>query len=343
MRQQRVSVRDVATAAGVSLATASRALASNPSVSPELAKRVLEASTRLGYQTNVIARALRTQRTGTVGVVVPAINNPYFVAAVEALEQVLAESARSLMLCDAAGSAATEARRLDMLINHMVDGLVIIPSSATKSRAALRAAAARRPVVQFDRFVDGTGTDYVGSDDAEGVRQVVAHLRAGGCASFAYVGAKPTTSTAAERLQAFRVFTADAGAAHSIELLGEFTTDWGLAAGQQLLARGTLPDAVVCGADVIAIGLLTVLRDGGVAIPQALKVASFDNLALDQVTTPRLSSVRQSVQAMAHEAVRLLDDRAGGYDGPPRKTIFAPELIVRESSATRGPVALAES
>lgn len=334
MRQPRVTVRDVADAAQVSVATASRALSGKRSVDPELVRRVLDASAQLGYSANVIARALRTQRTGTVGVVVPAINNPYFIGAVEALEQALSETQRSIMLCDAREDARTEAQRLDLLVNHMVDGLVVIPSSAARSRPALKAAAGKVPVVQFDRYVDSTGTDFVGSDNAEGLRQMVEHLRATGCRRFAYVGAKPTISSAAERLEAFRKLVAP-GERRSKrwELLGEFTTEWGIAAGTELLAGSTLPDAIVCGADVIAIGLLTVLRDAGIAIPEQVKVASYDDLVLDRVTTPRLSSVRQPLEAMAREAVRLLDDRARGYDGPPRRTIFTPQLVVRESSA----------
>ena len=333
--RRRVTVRDVAAAAGVSPATASRVLANHPTVSPDLARRVLAASTRLGYSANVIARALRTQRTGTIGVVVPAISNPYFIGVVEALESELARSDRSLMLCDAGDSVATEAKRVDLLARHMVDGLVIVPVSATGSRAALIAAAQRVPVVQFDRFVDGSGIDHVGSDEAEGMRQVVDHLRDQGCERFAYVGAEPTVTTAAERLRAFRTLTARSRRRPATEHLGGFSTAWGVAAGRELLAAGPLPDAVICGADVVALGLLSVLRDAGVDVPGAVAVAGFDDTLLDAVTTPRLSSVRQPLDAMAHETIRLLDGRAAGYEGPARRTVLAPELVVRESTLRR--------
>jgi LacI family transcriptional regulator len=335
--RRRVTVRDVAALAGVSTATASRVLAHHPTVSPELARRVVDASTRLGYSANAVARALRTQRTGTIGVVVPAISNPYFVGVVEALESELARSGRSLMLCDAGGSVATEAERVDLLTRHMVDGLVVVPVSATGSRPALVEAAQRVPVVQFDRFVDGTGSDHVGSDEAEGMRQVVTHLRDQGCERFAYVGAEPTVSTAAERVRAFRALTTRSRRRPAAEFLGDFSTAWGVAAAEALLAAGPLPDAVVCGADVVAVGLLSALRDAGVGVPGAVAVAGFDDTVLDAVTTPRLSSVRQPLDAMAHETVRLLDGRAGGYDGPSRRTVLAPALVVRESTLRIAP------
>jgi len=333
--QRRVTVRDVAAAAGVSPATASRVLANHPTVSPELARRVLAASTRLGYSANVIARALRTQRTGTIGVVVPAISNPYFIGVVEALESELARSGRSLLLCDAGDSVATEAKRVDLLARHMVDGLVIIPVSATGSRPALMAAAQRVPVVQFDRYVDGGGIDHVGSDEAEGMRQVVDHLREQGCERFAYVGAEPTVTTAAERLRAFRALTAWSRRRPATEHLGDFSTGWGVTAGRELLAGGPLPDAVICGADVVAVGVLSVLHDAGVDVPGAVTVVGFDDTLLDAVTTPRLSSVRQPLDAMAHETIRLLDGRAAGYEGPARRTVLAPELVVRRSTLRR--------
>lgn len=331
---RRATMRDVAAAASVSPATASRALAGNGTVDPVLVRRVLAASRRLGYSANGMARALRTQQSGTIGVVVPAITNPYFISAVEALEGVLATTQRSLLLCDSRDSAATEADRMALLRGRMVDGLVVIPVSGTESAAALRSAAAKGPVVQFDRFVPSTGTDYVGADNRDGLRQMVDHLRSRGCRSIGYVGAQPTTSSAADRLDAFRSLTAgQADRPAHWELLGDFSTGWGVAAGQRLLAGGPLPDAIICGADLITVGLLAVVRDAGVDVPVAVKVVSYDDSMMGQITSPRLTSVRQPVEAMAHEAVRLLDDRThGGGDRPPRSSVFLPTLVVREST-----------
>ncbi|KQX69392.1 LacI family DNA-binding transcriptional regulator [Angustibacter sp. Root456] len=326
--QRRATVRDVAAAAGVSQATASRALSGNSSVSPDLARRVLAASRELGYTANVMARALRTQQTGTIGVVVPAITNPYFISAVEALERVLADSQRSLVLCDAQNSPTVEAERIELLVNRMVDGLVVVPVSRD-SAPALRAAAARGPVVQFDRFVDDTGTDFVGADNVDGVRQAMNHLRSKGARSIAYVGAKPTSSAASERLRAYQELAGPDEL--SGELLGEFSTEWGQEAARRLIACDALPEAIMCGSDTIAVGLLAVLRDAGIGVPGEVLVASYDDSLMGRITSPRLTSVRQPVDVMAREAVRLLDD-APSDERPPRKSIFTPSLVIRESS-----------
>jgi len=330
---RKVTVRDVAAAAGVSAATASRAMSGHPSVNPELVRRVLKASADLGYSANVFARALRTQRTDTIGMVVPSISNPYFVVAVEAVEKALADSGRSLILCDSRDSVETEAARIDLLVHRMVDGLVVIPVSTEGSVPALRAAAQDVPVVQFDRIAEAAGTDFVGGDNTDGVRQCIEHLRERGCATFAYIGARPTTSTATERLRAFQDLTTHDPAPDHWLLLGEFTADWGQAAAARMLAAGDLPDAIVCGADVIAVSLLTALRGAGVHVPDAVKVVSYDDSDLGRLTVPRLTSVHQPVDSMAREAVRLLDHRGRNGDVPIRKSVFAPALVVRESTA----------
>jgi len=323
----------VAAAAQVSQATASRALSGSETVNPVLARRVITASEKLGYTANVVARALRTQQTGTIGVVVPSISNPFFIGAVETLEGVLARSQRSLILCDARDSAAVEADRISLLLARMVDGLVVIPVSQAGSRRALEAAAKYVPVVQFDRFVPSAGTDFVGADNAAGIRQMVEHVRALGARTVAYIGAEPTSSSAAERLDAFRALVPqDASNPIRLEYLDTFSMDWGREAAERLLARNSLPDAVICGADLIAVGLLAALREAHIQVPRQVMVVSYDDSPMARITSPMLTSVRQPVETMAEEAIRLLDDRRPVGPRRPRKSVFAPTLVARQSS-----------
>jgi LacI family transcriptional regulator len=262
--------------------------------------------------------------------VVPSISNPYFVGAVEAVELVLAESGRALLLCDAREDAGVEAARIDTLMQRMVDGLIIVPVSVGKSVKAIEQASASLPVVQFDRVVSAV-TDYVGLDNGLGVRQCVAHLREQGARQIAYVGAHPVTSTGAERLSAFKSAVGSQGR-EKWTLLGSFTAQWGREAARKLLSDGRLPDAIVCGADVIAVGLMTALRAEGIAVPDEVKIVSYDDSGLGELTIPPLTSVHQPVDAMAREAVRLLDHRRDTPETALRKSIFAPTLVVRGST-----------
>lgn len=328
----RVTVKDVATAAKVSPSTASRVLSGRRDVEPGMARRVLEASTRLRYSANIMARALRTHHTDTIGVVVPAINNPYFTGVVEAIERALTKTGRSLILCDARNDVATESQRIDLLRNRMVDGLVVIPVSAKESASAISAAALELPIVQFDRISEAAGTDFVGSDDFEGMRLSIDHLRSQGARTFAYVGARSTTSTAKNRLRAFRDQTSGGQSSREWELLGDFSADWGRMATEKLVKKGPMPDAIVCGADVIALGVLITLRKANIDVPSQVKIVSHDNLAILTMVSPQLTSIRQPLEVMAEEAVNLLDARAKDSARPIRKSVFAPDLVIREST-----------
>lgn len=331
MEQRRVTVRDVAKLAGVSPATASRALSGSVPVSPEVKRKVFRASEELGWSANALARALRTQRTDTVGIVVPAVNNPYFMAVVDVMEAELAASDRSLMVCDSRDSVAIEAHRVDLLVSRMVDGLVVVPSGGADSLPALQRAADRVPTVLIDRWVEGAGLDYVGTDNAEGMRLVVEHLQAAGVRSMAFIGARTATSTAVGRLESFRAQAARHHLRVVAEELGEYSFTWGETAARRLL-DAELPDAVVCGADIVACGVLNQLHQAGVAVPGRVRVVGFDDLPLDQITYPPLTSVRQAMAEQAQEALRLLDARAEDPSRPSSRSVLAPSLVVRESS-----------
>jgi len=198
-----ITIKDVAQRAGVSVATASRVLSGGRKVSPELADRVRESARELGYRHNAVARALRHGRTSSVGMIVPEIGNPFFPSLVEAVERTLSDSGRDLLLCDAQQDPATELRRARALMARQVDGLILIPVSASASRAALQEVASQLPVIQLDRFVEGYLGDWVGVDDALGISLAVEHVAAAGARSIAFVSAAPECSSAQQRLRGF--------------------------------------------------------------------------------------------------------------------------------------------
>src|SRR5882757_2599268 len=139
----RATLHDVATAAGVSRSTASRVLAgTDRNVDPDLAQRVLAASERLGYRANPVARALRRQSTGNLGILVPSIRNPYFVHLVDAFTQVASRSGIGVVLADSGDDPEVEATRIEAFHHSFVDGLAVVPTSLTRSGEAIRLAGA---------------------------------------------------------------------------------------------------------------------------------------------------------------------------------------------------------
>ncbi len=331
---RRVTMKEVAEAAGVSIATASRALSGQPSVAPDLVLSVRRESARLGYRTNAVARALRTQSTGTVGMVIPQISNPFFPSIVEVIENELHQRGRSLILSDSQGSPSTEALRIMSLLEHQVDGLLVVPCDYVASAETLNRAADQVPVVQLDRFAAGARADFVGVDNDAGIVELIEHLRSRGARTMAYVGGEPNSSPAAERTAVFqRCVGVFAPECVDDVILGANSTEAGRAAAKQLLSRESLPDAVVCGADVIALGMLAELGSAGVVVPRDVLVTGFDDIEFASMVTPSLTTIHQPSAEIAREAVMMLERRLQKpFDAPPRRTIIRPTMIRRASA-----------
>jgi LacI family transcriptional regulator, galactose operon repressor len=328
-----VRLRDVAAAAGVSLSTASRALAGSDGASPQAVASVLAAAKRLGYRPNLMARALRARATGLAGIVIPGVGNPFFAELVEALESALREANLDMILADSRGEVDDETRRLQTLVDRQVEGLILIPVDHDSSAPAMRRARLSVPIVQIDRQVDGFPADYVGVDNALGIRLVLEHLAGQGCRTIAFVSDETTSSTGRSRLDALRLTLPRVpGLRGGAVLLGSFSLDFGRAAARSLVASGELPDAVVCGSDLIALGVVREFHACGVAIPETVKVTGFDGILFAELCDPPLTTVRQPVKTIAAESVRLLQARMRGESGAARRSEIAPSLIVRRST-----------
>ncbi|WP_328291509.1 LacI family transcriptional regulator [Kineococcus sp. NBC_00420] len=329
-----VTLATVASAAGVSTATASRILSGTRAGDPRTAARVRQAATQLGYQGNSIARALRRGRTGNIGMVIPSISNPFFTSLVEHVELDLAQRDLNLFLCDARDSPQVEAMRLASLTRGTVDGVLISPCQSTASQAALDLTAAAVPVVQLDRYVEGSQTDRVILDDDQAMRLVVEHLAALDIKNAAFVTSTAGSSSALLRLASVKRWSSH----HGINLRpdhvldGQFSLEWGAEAADKLMRTGALPQAIICGGDLSAIGLITRLAHHGISVPRDVLVTGFDDISLASLTMPTLTTLRQPRQLMAAEAVRLLMARIDQPERPSTVLSLSGSLITREST-----------
>jgi LacI family transcriptional regulator len=325
-----VTLRDVAQVAGVSVATASRALAGRNEVSPRTRRAVEEASRQLGYRPDPLAAALRTGMSGTLGVVIPEITEPFYPAVVASLEHEFAQRQLSILLCDSRNDVAVEADRLETLLRRRVDGLIVCPVDATASGPALRAAARQVRTIQLDRHALDD-IDFVGIDEAQGTAQIAQHLGDAGVKSAIFVGCDVTVSSAQERADGFALAAKSRGIAvlDPLEVVDtEEQTDF--AAGRFLAPRllgGPLPDAIVCANDLLALGVLDGLRALGVRCPEDVLITGYD----DEVPLAELlglTTVRMPLAELGREAVRLLMQESP----VPRHVRLLPTLVVRETT-----------
>jgi LacI family transcriptional regulator len=327
-----VTIREVAAAAGVSTATVSRVLSGNDRVNPELAARVQAVAGRLGYRANRVARALRRQSTQTVGLIVPDLTNPFFPAFVQAVEGALREAGFSLLLCDARNDVVLEAELVRNLFDHQIDGLLISVCDRIASRQAVRLAAGRLPVIEVDR----RATDdicYVGADQAGAMAKVIGHLAAQGCERYAYITPDPAISTAKERLDGFLRLARrlDADVTERV-YQGDFSLEWGYEAAGRIIARSPLPDAIVCANDLSAAGALRRLHEHGISVPADVAVTGFDDTVLAVTVQPELTTVRQPLEKLGHQAAAVLRAAIADPELPPRSAVLSAELVIRGSS-----------
>ena len=332
------TIRQVAEAAGVSPATVSRVLHGTRPVHPDLRAKTLSAAQQLNYRTNRVAQALRTRSTGTVGMVVPNVANPFFPVVIQAVENELRRHGVHLLLCDSGDDVGEEAELVRSLLDHRIDGILFSPCDRLSSQSAVRLAAGRVPLVQIDRRAV-PGVAYVGVDQEAAMSEVIEHLIAEGCRRFAYVSSTSRASTAAERLRAYRraVKVVHAPSAERV-YQGSFSLDWGRAAAQRILDEGDLPDAIVCANDSVALGVLDVLRSKGLGVPEEVLLTGFDDTELASIAWPPLTSVRQPLEMIGRKGAELvLGSGAGPGEAGPGKPVnlFKAELKVRESSRRR--------
>ncbi|MDF2443123.1 MAG: LacI family transcriptional regulator [Subtercola sp.] len=332
---QKSTILAVAREAGVSTATVSRVLTGSKSVSEETANRVLAAAAKLRYSGNSIAKALRQNSTGNIGMLVPSISNPFFTALVDQVERRLAGLSLNLFLCDSRNDPSIEADRLLSLTQGSVDGILVSPVDMRASGPALERAAQIVPIVQIDRRVPSVESDWVGLDDTHAMEVIIAHLAAQGARTAAFVTSIGGSSSALDRLHSAQRACSAHGIRLPAELIfdGEFSLAWGSTAADRLLSAAPgLPDAIICSDDLIALGLAGRLAERGVSVPGGVLLTGFDDIEYASLNTPSLTTLRQPLPQIASEAVRLLTANIANSDRAKTRLALQGELITRRST-----------
>jgi DNA-binding LacI/PurR family transcriptional regulator len=347
------TLRDVAREARVSNTTASRVLAGKESpvlISEATRRRVLEAAVRLGYRPNLLARGLRTQRSGTVGVLVADITDPFSAALIPEITAVFTERGYHFLLSHA-GLDPRAGLAYDRLLGSWVDGILVLGDHALGRDAETEVLAHHRHVVGVARTRENTLIPAVNVDDALGIRLALEHLLALGHRHIGFVGNRLAWDMD-RRLEVFLSAMAERGLAAPPEAIAmvPHSAAGGYAAASRLLAAQVPLTALLCAADLLAVGALCALQEAGWQVPQTISVIGFDDIPLAAYTTPPLTTVRQPAGALARTAAMVLLDSIEGVttatmpnsghareadapSGDPRKVLLMPELVVRRSTA----------
>jgi LacI family transcriptional regulator len=331
------TLRDVAAAAKVHPATASRAL--NPEtrilVSEETARRVAEAAAALGYRPNPVARSLRTRRSHTVGVLIPDLNNPLFPPMIRGLEDRLATAGYVALLGNTDGDTGREQTIFEQMRARHVDGFVLATAQAADPVLA-EAASADLPVVLMNRLDPDHDFSSVSVDNEQGMRMSVAHLAGLGHTRIAHIAGPQRMTTGEGRRRGYVAGLRAAGLAPDDDLIvsaAAFTVEEGTRCCRELLGRGADFTAVAVANDMLAVGGYAALDEAGLSCPQDLSLVGFNDMPFVDRLRPALTTIRVPQYQLGTEAAQLLLERVEGHDAPVKILYMAPELVVRASTA----------
>jgi DNA-binding LacI/PurR family transcriptional regulator len=331
-----VSIRDVAAAAGVSVATVSRVLSPASADVPmrkETRDKVERAIDELGYRPNDLARALLQHRTAAIGLVVPDISNPYYPPLVRGVEDAASSRGYRIVLCNTDRDPAKIAGYLDTLIKTRVDGIVVAGGgwADVPDRTAVLGNY-RTGLVAIGRHV--TAHPSVRIDNVAASREAAGHLIGLGHRRIAFLGGPASSTTVQDRAQGYRDALKVAGLAEPAALVryGDFTEESGYAATRDILDVSPPPTALLCANDRIALGAYAAAADAGRRVPADVSIVGFDDTPIARYVRPTLTTVAIPTYEMGSAAVRMLLAQLGGSTASEIETMPT-RLVVRDSAA----------
>lgn len=327
------TLRAVADAAGVHVATASRALNTQTShlVNPQTRQRILDAATRLDYRANTSASALRTGRSRLVGILLPGLSNPVYAPIIEGAAEVLDDSGVGTMVGETGQLCERAVRLVRDLAARRVDGLLLAVSLEGRNAALEEAIERQLPLVLLNRALPGSVS--VGPDNMQGIGMAVEHLAGLGHRVIGYLGGNLHSIWRSERINAFESAMARLGLALQVppcEVAG-YGREAGRARALELLVEHPRMTALVCGNDMIAVGVYDAARELGRQVPAQLSVTGHNDLPFMDALAPPLTTVRVDFRRMGALSAGLLLRRIAGDPG--QDILLPAELIVRGSTA----------
>lgn len=335
---RQATIRDVAAAAGVSRATAARAMNGYGYVGDEAAERVRAAAETLGYRGNRIAQALRQGQMPIIGLVPGDIQNPFFARIAHDIDVDLRHSRHSLLIAASEEDVAQEREILNNLCALNVRGLIVAPASEADNHHLARLVQEGVPLVLIDRELKDVPCDSITVDNEGGAREAVGYLIANGHRRIAVIHDDSRIVTARERLAGYlrALKDADLPVEQRLMAVSQSTVEYAIDATIRLFSQENRPTALFTVDSLMTKGALLALRSMGLSIPHDVSLVGFDDFDLATFTDPQITVVSQPVGQIGPLAVKLILDRISGADTPPQHVRFPTRLIVRGSVARPG-------
>ncbi|MDE1240144.1 substrate-binding domain-containing protein [Vibrio aestuarianus] len=326
------TIKDVAREAGVSVATVSRVINKSPKASQTSIDSVTAAMSKLGYRPNAAARALVSQSTDTIGVLVSDVSDPFFGTLVKAVDNVAHDNGKHLLIGNGYHRAEEERQAIELLINSRCDAFVI-HSKGLSDQELVAYATEVKSMVLINRYIPELAERCISLDNAKGAYLATEYLIRHGHRKIAYIGSSHNIEDATDRCTGYKAALKD----HAIELTASYieSSDPNSEGGEQamtnLLIKSLDITAIVAYNDNMAAGALNILEENGVKSPEEISVIGFDDALIARYVRPRLTTIRYPIEMMAEKAAKLALHLARGDVIEKEPMIFSPTLVRRNS------------
>lgn len=336
---KQVTVYDIAQEADVSVSTVSRVLNGTAPVKQETKDKVLGIVEKYNFQPNALARSLLKKKTGSIGIILPDITNPFFPEVFMGIENKAIDKGYTFFLCNTGGEYSRESEFLSVLMEKQVDGILFLGGRINLVNCPdhlaqeLLEVNQRVPVVLVNGRLPHDTLTRVYTDETYGAELATRHLIDQGHRDIAFIGGKTEMSTTADKVEAFRRTMQENG----LDVREEWILheDFSIASGTQLmeslLKMKHRPTAVFCVNDHTAVGAAKAAIHSGFTIPDDISIIGFDNTPMASTMIPELTTVSQESFLLGETAVDILDQRIGRQEAEP-KTVITPKIIEREST-----------
>ncbi|HET6586357.1 MAG TPA: LacI family DNA-binding transcriptional regulator [Oleiagrimonas sp.] len=326
-----VTIKDVAKAAGVSVASVSRALNGHDNVTRDTYERIMQAARQLHYMPNGAARSLITRRTQTIGAVLPDLHGAFFSELIRGID--LAARARGLhLLVSSSHDNADEAAATLRAMRGRVDGLLLMTPHANAGFLSVNLPPALPTVLMNAGSGDGSHA-WLTVDNHGGAHAMTRHLMDSGYRRIAFIRGPDNNLDAQERLRGYREALGDLAAeCEPYCMPGDFLESSGYRAARALLGMTPRPQAVFAANDMMALGCLSAFNEAGVKVPADIALAGFDDIPMARFMTPSLSTVRVRIAEFGERALaRLVDAIEHPDDVHAAEEVMPTELVIRTS------------
>ncbi|WP_378187345.1 LacI family DNA-binding transcriptional regulator [Aquimarina sp. W85] len=333
---KKTTIYDIAKALNITAATVSRALNQNPSISKSTRDLVMKTATKMNYEQNKLALALKSGKSYNIGVIVPRIDSNFFASVIRGIEDELSPLGYHVIITQTHEIEDREAQTIDTLLNAQVDGILMSLSKAnTAIKYFERVLKKNVPLIFFDRKKDIKGVSSVTIDDFEGGYKATKHLIDQGYKKIAHFSVNQNIEIYLERYKGYKQALIDNGlnVNEAYNIQGKSSLEGGIKAMESLLKLTSPPDALFSSSDFAALGAIKTLKKHNIKVPSEFAVVGFSNEPFTKFMELSITSVDQSPLEMGKMAAKVFLEQVNNNGVKiEKKVVLEPELLIRKSS-----------